>query len=517
MVAKEVQEDFTGTRLDRPGLGEIREMIARGELQALVVYEADRLSRKLGHLLLLQEEFDRLRADLLFVNSQDDTGSPEGRMFFQMRGAFAEYEKTKITERFRLGKLRTAKQGRILGNRCQPLGYDLQDGRYVVIEEEAQIVRQIFHWLVDDRLSLRQIAVKLTGSGAVTKQGSPRWQPSSIKSILANESYAGTFYWGKTEPILPSFRRTESDVPRKVEKTSKRQRDRSEWIAVECPAIISRELWEAAQRQLEANKKLSRRNTKHEYLLRGMLRCGLCGSTMFGCATTPTRIYYRCGGKDHKDPYRAKYTGKLCPQKYLRVEHLETRVWDYIREQITDEEKLLATFEMRGAGLEEELRRDQGELESLYAAEGRLAGERNKMLDLYSQDLIDKDVLQERLASIQKRAEAIAETKAELLARIERRRTATATTEALKEYCSRMQVGLAWAESNGKGIDYRRELLEMLETQVIIDDKDIHIAGIITGQLPLFDADPGTDEASQLRTTNRYRMCLDGLAACSCG
>ena len=497
IVTKEVQEDFTGTRLDRPGLSEVREMLARGELQALVVYEADRLSRKLGHLLLLQEEFDRISADLLFVNSQDDTTSPEGRMFFQMRGAFIEYEKTKITERFRLGKLRLAKQGKVIGNHFQPLGYVIVNGEYQIVEEEARIVRQIFEWVVYGRMSLRQVGLKLTHMGATTKRGNTRWLPPQVKAILDNKTYAGTFYWNRNIAIAPKKRRTDTSVPRKVEKSSHTLRDESEWIAIPCPAIVSEELWEVAQRQLQTNKERSPRNTRRNYLLRGLIKCDLCGYGYYGRGTRGHHYYY-CGGQDKVDIYRANYTGEKCPAKYQRADRLEQRVWDYLEAQVTDEDKLVTTFELRNAGFEEEIRRDQGELESLYAAEGRLAGERNKMLDLYSQDLITRDVLQERLASIQKRAAAVAETKAEVLVRIDRRSTSTATTEALREYCRLIREGIAWAASNDKGIDYRRELLEMLETSIMIDEKDIHISGIITGKLPLFEPE-GTNGITDQR------------------
>lgn len=487
-VIREVAEDFSGVRLDRPGLGELRDMARSGDIQALVVYEADRLSRKLGHLLLLQEELDRAGAELVFVNSQDDTTSPEGRMFFQMRGAFGEYEKSKITERFRLGKMRLARQGKVIGNSFQPLGYQFVAGEYIVIEDEARIVRQIFEWVALDRLSIRQICLKLTQMGAHTKRGNTHWGPPSVKGILDNPAYTGTACWNRHEAIEPKQKRLDGG-PRKYEKTSKRIRDAAEWVRVPCPPIVSEDLWEAAHKQLQVNKHNSLRNTKRAYLLRGLMKCGLCGYRYYGRGTRGFHYYY-CGGENLKDPCKGAYTGQKCPSKSLRADRIEARVWDYIQEQITDEEKLLATFELRGAGIEEELRRDQAELEAVYAAEGRVSTDRNKMLDLYTEDRITKDVLQERLSAIQKRAESLSQTKTEILERIERRKSATATTEALKEYCRLVREGSKRAASNPQSIDYRREFLEILETQVLIDSERIHISGIINGVLPLFDAEP---------------------------
>jgi site-specific DNA recombinase len=483
-VIKELAEDFSGARLDRPGLTELRDMAHSGEISALVVYEADRLSRKLGHLLLLQEEFDRLGAELLFVNSQDDTASPEGRMFFTMRGAFGEYEKEKITERFRLGKLRLAKQGKAISNTFLALGYTIQNGEYRIVEEEARLVRMIFEWAVRDRLSIRRIALRLTQMGARTKPGNTHWGASSVKNILDNPAYAGTAYWNRHMSVMPKKRLTRPDETRKNEKTSKTLRDTSEWIAIACPAIVSEELWRAAQKQLQANKERSPRRTKRNYLLRGLIKCGLCGYGYYGRGSRGFAYYY-CGSRN-----TACRPGHKCAGKYLRADNLEERVWKYIRNQVTDEAALLATFERRGQMHAEEARRDQNALESLYAAEGKLKAEQNKMLDLYAQDIITLEQLQDRLAMLRKKQEGVDETKAETLAKLESRRHAAATEEALKGYCAAVREGMARAEAAGPDADYRREFLEMLDTALTIGEKDIEIEGIITGRLPLVEPDP---------------------------
>jgi site-specific DNA recombinase len=520
-VTKEVQEDFTGTRLDRPGLSEIRLMAEGGELDAVVVYEVDRLSRRLAHTLLLQEEFERRGVELLFVNSQDDTTSPEGRMFFSMRGAFGEYEKAKISERLRLGKMRLAKQGKVIGNRLQPLGYVFVDGQYEIVEEEARTVRQIFEWSARDRLPIRQIGLRLTQRGARTKRGNTHWAPSSVKTILDNPVYTGTAYWNRHESIEP--RTTPAgDKPRKYLKTSKRIRERTDWIGIPCPAIVSQELWDAAQKQLQVNKARSPRNSKRAYLLRGLIKCGRCGYRYYGRGAGGNHYYY-CGGEVMADPIRASYTGQKCPAPYLRADRLEARVWKYVEAQVTDEDALLATFEMRGAGHDADLRRDQDELETSHAAEAKLTAEREKMLDAYAQDVIALDVLRQRLAAIQKKQDALTDARAELLERMERRKTATATAEAVKEYCAQVREGMARAAANGNGngnaggVDYRRAFLEMLETEIVVDldSGELHIRGIINGTLPLFEepgGDGGGGGSSLLRSTDAHSAYAIGTS-----
>jgi site-specific DNA recombinase len=490
-IIREVTEDFSGARLDRPGLDELRGMADRGEIEALVVFEADRLSRKVGHLLLLEEELSRRGVGLLFVNGQDDTTSPEGRMFFTMRGAFGEFERTKIIERTRLGKLRMARQGKAIGNNFQPLGYAIHDGHYHIIEDEARIVRFIFEWAVYDRLSIRGIGLRLTQMGATTKRGNTHWAPPSIKNILDNPVYTGTAYWNRNMATVPKKRRT--DEPRKIEKSSHKQRDMSEWIAIPCPQIVSQSLWDAAQRQLQLNKERSPRRTKRNYLLRGLIKCGHCGYGYYGRDSRGFAYYYCGGGEIMTDPLRPNYTGHKCQGRPMRADGpkgIEERIWKYIRNRITDEEALLATFEQRGIVQAEEVRRDQDELETLYAAEGKLKTEQNKMLDLYSQDIITLDQLQERLAMLRKKQQDIDEEKSKVTAHLDRQRDSSATTEALGAYCKRVREGMALAEAAGN--DIRREWLEMLGTIVTVGE-EIEIEGIIDGRMPLIEPQPGTD------------------------
>ena len=97
-VAAVYKDDVSGAQLGRPGLDNIRDMAERGDFQALVVFDPDRLSRNLEHLMLLIEEFDRNKVELVFVNAPHEN-TPEGMMLLQIRGMFAQYERTKTRER----------------------------------------------------------------------------------------------------------------------------------------------------------------------------------------------------------------------------------------------------------------------------------------------------------------------------------------------------------------------------------------------------------------------------------
>jgi site-specific DNA recombinase len=116
-----IDEGISGTTMDRPGLRTLRDLVNSQAITAAVVYDPDRLSRNLGHQLLLAEEFERAGVKLVIVSHPMEQG-PEGWLFFQMRGALAEYERAKILERMHRGIIGRAKAGNPWGGQV-PLGY----------------------------------------------------------------------------------------------------------------------------------------------------------------------------------------------------------------------------------------------------------------------------------------------------------------------------------------------------------------------------------------------------------
>jgi site-specific DNA recombinase len=111
-----IDEGISGTTMDRPGLRKLRDLVNAHAIAAVIVYDPDRLSRNLGHQLLLAEEFERQGVKLLIVSHPMEQG-PEGWLFFQMRGALAEYERAKILERTRRGTVGRIQAGHAWGSR----------------------------------------------------------------------------------------------------------------------------------------------------------------------------------------------------------------------------------------------------------------------------------------------------------------------------------------------------------------------------------------------------------------
>jgi site-specific DNA recombinase len=142
-----IDESYSGSRLDRPGLDHLRDAAREGAFEVILVLSPDRLARKYAYQVLLLEELQRAGCPVIFLHHpiSDD---PNDQLLLQIQGAIAEYERAVISERFRRGKLQKARNGHYIGGKA-PYGYRYIPRRegtpgYLVIEEnEAQLVRTL--------------------------------------------------------------------------------------------------------------------------------------------------------------------------------------------------------------------------------------------------------------------------------------------------------------------------------------------------------------------------------------
>ena len=166
VVEEFTDEGYSGARLDRPSLDRMRDAAERGEFDAVLALCADRLARKFVLQALIVEEMEQFGVKLIFFEggSADD---PLSKLMHQITGAVAEFERAKITERYRRGKLYRARQGEIVSPDV-PYGYvriPRRDGvpaHAEVDPTQAAVVRRIFHDYVERSLTVRQIAKALT-------------------------------------------------------------------------------------------------------------------------------------------------------------------------------------------------------------------------------------------------------------------------------------------------------------------------------------------------------------------
>lgn len=188
----------SGSGLERPALAALMHDIEAGEVDLVVVYKVDRLTRSLLDFIRLIEMFDRRGVALVSVSQAFDTSDSMGRMILNVLLTFSQFEREMIAERVR-DSIRTRKRhGRIHGG-LAPFGYDYENGELVVVEEEAEIVRFVFATFLQRgtytavmtavREADLKSSVKIGRNGK--RRGGRSMSPGTVYNILRNPVYVG--------------------------------------------------------------------------------------------------------------------------------------------------------------------------------------------------------------------------------------------------------------------------------------------------------------------------------------
>ena len=482
-------EGYSGARLDRPGLDALRDAVRDGAVELVAVLSPDRLARRYAYQVVLLEEFRRAGCEVAFLHhpiSQD----PNDQLLLQIQGAIAEYERAVLGERFRRGKLQKARDGRYITGRA-PYGYryvprrDDAPGRLLVDEREAELVRTLYGWLIDERMTIRQILKRLNAGPYLPRSGRHAWSPSTVHHILADPIYAGTAYANRYTyvPAAKPRRTGAQRSPRTGEATCRRLKPREQWIAVPVPALVDAETRDRAQAQLARNAALSfRNNAKHDYLLRCLLTCEACGLAMYGItraatARLPQRQYYECHGKDCILSARTS----VCPSRAIKAETIERAVWEHVAGLLAEPAQLLAQFN-RLAAAEAGSPRDQAVEQRLRSRLERIARADARLLDAYQAEAIDLAELAERRRQLARERQDVERQQEERTRLRQQRLQAETVRTDLVEFCGRMRSRLEQASFADK-----QAILQLLIERIIVGNGRLEIRHVI----PLRPPPPG--------------------------
>ena len=181
-----VDAGVSGATLIRPQLERLRDSASLGLMDRLYILSPDRLSRKYAYQALLMEEFSDSGVEVRFLNHAIGK-TPEEELLLQMQGMISEYERAKIMERNRRGKIHRAKSGSVNVLSNAPYGYryirkqlDGEPAQYVINLSEAATVRRIFHWIGVERLSIGEVCRRLGEAQIETKSGKAHWDRSGM-------------------------------------------------------------------------------------------------------------------------------------------------------------------------------------------------------------------------------------------------------------------------------------------------------------------------------------------------
>ena len=171
---------------------------------------------------------------------------------------------------------------------------------------------QLFDSYLQPQATLYQVAKWLTELGVATPTGKPRWNAASVRGILRNPAYTGRALTKRTQ-VTPARQRRSPLLPVGPGQ-SHAPRPQQEWITVAVPQIVPEETFAQVQAKLDANQQTAARNTRHEFLLRTLVSCGVCRLSCIARQTQGGYRYYLCRG--HTDALRAAQ-GQRCTARYI--------------------------------------------------------------------------------------------------------------------------------------------------------------------------------------------------------
>jgi len=473
-----IDDGYSGASLVRSGLERLRDTAALGAIDRLYVLCPDRFARNYAYQVLVIDELQCCGVELVFLNHEIGD-SPEEHLLLQVQGVIAEYERGKIMERCRRGKLHAARKGTINVLGGAPYGYRYVSSqqaagqaRYEIVLEQAHVVRQIFQWVGHERLSIGEVCRRLQKQGVRTATGKSWWDRTTVWGILKNPAYKGMAAYGKTRtgPMKPRLRpqRGDPEHPRRVHSIYNVCRD--EWIHIPVPAIVTAALFDGVQEQLEQNRKRNRQSRRGaRYLLQGLLVCKACGYAYYGKPVSLSSgkgkrrdyAYYRCIGSD---AYR--FGGqRLCHNKQVRTDLLGEAVWQDVCSLLREPERITQEHQRR-------LTRPSNDssLDQLKALVQKVKRGIARLIDAYQDGLIERTEFEPRLRYSKERLSHLDEQIATLSQEHKRVRDIQLVICQVETFAKMVEGSLEQADFQTK-----RDVIRMLVKHIEIGEQDVKV------------------------------------------
>ena len=281
---------FSGADLDRPGLKALLRDIEGGQIEVVLTYKIDRLTRSSKDFYALIEFFEKRNVSFISVTERFDTSSPSGRLLRNIMLTFAQFEREMTGERIKDKLEQKAKRG-FWNESVPPFGYKKIDKKLVVDSKKAPLVKSFFDELVKTGHFCEVLALARKSEVRVHRTGN-LITSSGLYYLLQNPLYIGKINW------------------------------RGQYLPGTHEPIISEDLFLAAQDCIKDRPKKSR--VYKEYALSSLVKCGECKSGMTNSFTkkkTRRYYYYRCVSV-------AKKGKDACSTKQVNSEKLEDFIFE---------------------------------------------------------------------------------------------------------------------------------------------------------------------------------------------
>jgi site-specific DNA recombinase len=507
-VLEEVQDPGqSGASLERPGMDRVRDLVAAGGVAVVLAQDRDRISREPAYHYLLEREFEEHETKIRAMNDRGDD-SPEGELTDGILDQLGKYERAKIAERSRRGKLQRAREGKVMAGRRVKYGFKLNEARdgLLVDEDKMSNVRRIFRMVGTEGQSMNAVYRAFEREQIPTPGGGKRWDRAFFRLAILDDAYSphtsrevrklvspevaarleesklyGISWYNRlrvrtrqvSEPYAGASngRRYRNEVRIK-------ERPKEEWIAVPVPyAGIPREVVDAARAAIKDNRRSPNAGRRFWELSGGILRCATCGHTTVSHSVrahsgTHYHHYYYC--RNHHKHGDAECTHR----KNHRAPDTEERVWDLISGLLKDPERLRAGLdemvEAERAGM-----RGDPEAETLtwLARISTLDSKRSRYQDMAAEGHITFDELGAKLREL----EGQRTTAEEELDNLQLRRARLEDLERDRETLLREYAGMLPERLDELTGEERHQIYRMLRLQVFVyPNGDLEVRGVLS-------------------------------------
>lgn len=380
-------EGYSGASSNRPGFQEMMEWARDKRFEVLVVWKLDRLFRDTKLTLQTVDELAALNIEFRSVQ-EAFTHDSNGRFLLTIFAAGAEKERKDINLRMYSGRIAAAKRGVLVNGISTPAygyHYDSTSKKLLIAREEAAVVRRIFHWFVDEKISLYRIQQRLNDLRVPTKydrlgrkkrtETTGWWHKRTIGRILGNEIYTGRLMLRKYKSAFHVNK--ESNL-----------RPKEDWITLAAPRIISKRTFELAQGQLTKNTTNSPRNTRKLYLLGKLLICGNDSKRMLAITMPSGKDgadvrYYYCNGMNKSN------APVPCHAGYVREDRIVPPLWNKLKELLANPSlvfRQLAEYQKQKTMVSDAAARKQ----ALEAGKDKAEQQLRRLAEVYISGAVDK-------------------------------------------------------------------------------------------------------------------------------
>jgi|GEM_PF-4844715 len=321
-------------------------------------------------------------------------------------------------------------------------------------DKEAKLVSLIYEVYLEPGSSLKKVARKINGLGYRTRKGT-EWQSASIHDILTNTGYYGKWYYNPDHYPEP--------------------------IEVDIPAIVTKEKHDRAKKTLQQRKVYAKRNNKYNYLLLGLLRCGICERNM----SASTKQYMRKKEGKEYGPYLQQYyycfgrmLKKGCSMRWVRKDRLDPLVWNKTKEIVKNPElirKAIIEKEKRSGPKTKALEKD---LKVVSRKIKQCESEKQRILRLYRKGIIGEGDLVSQIGELQQEKDTLNQQRKEIEVQIESQVYIEDNLKSLEDFVRELQ-----GKIDNLTFEERRELIRLLIRTVTVKEDGVVDVEVIVPQV----------------------------------